>query len=141
MDRNARSNVASSAVTVKDFTLDMAKELKKDSQGFVDKIQEKSQVISSIAQEASKSIQQIADKAVEAKDYSAEAISVAKQAKKTLLYDSKQENIRSGWLVHIVIRLSSAATCLICSGRSTVQATNSMPLLIRGRINGSFKSK
>ncbi|MFT9848180.1 hypothetical protein [Aneurinibacillus sp. REN35] len=80
MDRGTRSNVASGAVTVKDMTMDMARDLKSDPQGFVNKIQEKSQVVSSIAQEASRSIQQIADKAMEAKEYSMEAVNVASEA-------------------------------------------------------------
>jgi gas vesicle protein len=80
MDKATRSNVASGAVAVKDMTMDMARDLKNNPQGFVDKIQEKSQVVSSIAQEASRSIQQIADKAMEAKEYSMQAVNVASQA-------------------------------------------------------------
>ncbi|MMZ53039.1 hypothetical protein D1872_148170 [compost metagenome] len=80
MDKATRSNVASSAVTVKDMTITMARDLKNDPQGFVSKIQEKSEVVSSIAQEASRSIQQIADKAMEAKEYSMEAVNVASEA-------------------------------------------------------------
>ncbi|MBN6188123.1 hypothetical protein JQN58_14710 [Aneurinibacillus sp. BA2021] len=80
MDRGTRSNVASGAATVKDMTVEMARDLKSDPQGFVNKIQEKSQVVSSIAQEASRSIQQIADKAMEAKEYSMEAVNVASEA-------------------------------------------------------------